>query len=39
MKKIFMDHASTTKVDKEVIDAMLPFFSEYFGNPLSLHSF
>lgn len=39
MKKFFMDHASTTKVDKEVIDAMLPFFSEYFGNPLSLHSF
>ncbi len=39
MKKIFMDYASTTKVDKEVIDAMLPFFSEYFGNPLSLHSF
>ncbi|UCF13844.1 MAG: cysteine desulfurase NifS [Thermoplasmatales archaeon] len=34
-----MDHASTTKVDKEVIDAMLPFFSEYFGNPLTLHSF
>lgn len=39
MKKIFMDNASTTKVDQEVIDAMLPFFSEYFGNPLTLHSF
>ena len=39
MKKIFMDNASTTKVDKEVIDAMLPFFSEYFGNPSSLHLF
>ncbi|UCD14715.1 MAG: cysteine desulfurase NifS [Thermoplasmatales archaeon] len=34
-----MDYASTTKVDKEVIDAILPFFSEYFGNPLSLHLF
>ena len=39
MKKIFMDYASTTKVDREVIDAMLPFFSEYFGNPSSLHFF
>ncbi len=39
MKKIFMDYASTTKVDQEVIDAMLPFFSEYFGNPSSLHLF
>jgi len=39
MKKIFMDNASTTKVDKEVIDAMLPFFSEIFGNPSSLHFF
>ena len=39
MKRIFMDHASTTKVDKEVIDAMLPFFSEYYGNPSSIHSF
>ena len=39
MKRIFMDHASTTKVDKEVIDAMLPYFSKYFGNPSSIHSF
>jgi cysteine desulfurase len=39
MKKIFMDYASTTKVDKEVINAMLPFFSKYFGNPSSLHLF
>jgi len=39
MKKIFMDYASTTNVDKEAIDAMLPFFSEYFGNPSSLHLF
>ena len=32
MKKIFMDQASTTKVDPEVIKTMLPLFSEYFGN-------
>ncbi len=37
MKRIFMDNASTTKVDKEVIKAMLPIFSEYYGNPSSIH--
>jgi cysteine desulfurase len=39
MKRIFLDHASTTKVDEEVIHAMLPYFSQYFGNPSSIHSF
>jgi cysteine desulfurase len=39
MKIIFMDNASTTKVDKEVIDTMIPFFSKTFGNPSSLHLF
>lgn len=39
MKRIFMDHASTTRLDNKVLDAMLPFFSKYHGNPLSLHSF
>ena len=39
MKRIFMDHASTTKVDTEVVEAMLPYFTKYFGNPSSLHSF
>ena len=39
MKRVFMDHASTTKVDPEVLKAMLPFFSDYFGNPSSVHSF
>jgi len=37
MKRIFMDNASTTRVDKEVIKAMLPIFSEYYGNPSSIH--
>ena len=39
MKRIFLDHASTTQVDKEVVEAMLPYFSTYFGNASSLHSF
>ncbi|MEI6499833.1 MAG: aminotransferase class V-fold PLP-dependent enzyme, partial [Armatimonadota bacterium] len=34
---IYFDHAATTKVDPEVVDAMLPYFSEYFGNPSSVY--
>jgi cysteine desulfurase len=32
-----MDHAATTPVDKEVVNVMLPYFSEKFGNSSSLH--
>jgi len=39
MKRIFLDHASTTKVDEDVIQAMLPYFSQFFGNPSSIHTF
>src|SRR5512135_3562180 len=39
MKRIYLDHAATTPVDPEVIEAMLPFFRETFGNPSSIHSF
>jgi len=36
---IFLDNASTTKVDERVLSEMLPYFTEYFGNASSNHSF
>lgn len=36
---IYFDYAATTPVDKRVIKSMMPFLSEKFGNPSSMHSF
>lgn len=38
-KEIYMDNNATTMVDPEVVAEMLPFFSEQYGNPSSLHKF
>lgn len=38
MKRVYFDNASTTKTDNEVLNEMLPYFSEYFGNASSVHS-
>ena len=38
-KAIYMDHAATTYTRREVLEEMLPYFTEHFGNPSSIHKF
>lgn len=37
MKKVYMDHASATPVRKPVVEAMLPYFDQHFGNPSAVY--
>jgi cysteine desulfurase len=39
MKVIYVDNNATTMVAPEVLDAMMPYFSQNYGNPSSMHSF
>jgi len=38
-KRIYLDYAATTPVKREVLEEMLPYFSEKFGNPSSIYSY
>ena len=37
MNRVYMDHASATPVRKQVIEAMLPYFEEHYGNPSTVY--
>ena len=39
MKLVYVDNNATTRVNDEVLEEMLPYFKEYYGNPSSLHAF
>ncbi|MFZ7125295.1 MAG: cysteine desulfurase NifS [Desulfobacterales bacterium] len=39
MKTVYVDNNATTRVADEVLQSMLPYFTEFYGNPSSMHSF
>ncbi len=38
MKRIYLDYAATTPTDPDIVEAMMPYFRDTYGNPSSLHS-
>jgi len=38
MDRIYLDHAATTPVDPRVVEAMLPYWTQYWGNPSSIYA-
>ena len=38
MRNVYLDYSATTPVKEEVLQAMIPYFTENFGNPSSLYS-
>ena len=39
MQATYLDNNATTRLDPVVLDAMMPFLSEHYGNPSSIHGF
>jgi cysteine desulfurase len=39
MSTVYLDYAATTPVDPIVLDAMMPYFTDFFGNPSSIHRY
>jgi cysteine desulfurase len=39
MNRIYFDNAATTAIDEDVLEAMMPYFTEKFGNPSSIYSY
>ena len=39
MKRVYMDNAATTAIRRDVLDAMMPYLTDIYGNPSSLHYF
>lgn len=37
--KVYFDNAATTPIDPDVLEAMMPYLTEHFGNPSAIHSF
>ena len=39
MRKVYLDNAATTALSPRVLEAILPYFTQYYGNPSSVHAF